>query len=120
MEASRDNVLNTLRSQQPNVWFYQFDWDEEPAPWNDIYGAAHAFDLPFVFGNFGPSLFSNAANSEANRRGREALSSAMMSSIAAFVRVGDPNNAKLGVTWAPWPSQLIFDASLTGSVITTR
>jgi len=55
------NVLDTLRSQQSEVWFYRFDWDEEPAPFNDIYGAAHAFDLPFLFGNFGPSLFSNIA-----------------------------------------------------------
>jgi len=45
-------VLNALKSQQSNVWYYQFKWAQEPAPWNDIYGAAHAFDLPFVFGNF--------------------------------------------------------------------
>ena len=59
LPASRDNVLNALKAQQNNVWYYRFDWDEEPAPWNDIYGAAHAFDLPFLFGNFGPSLFGN-------------------------------------------------------------
>ena len=57
--VSRDSVLNALKAQQTDVWYYRFDWDEEPAPWNDIYGAAHAFDLPFVFGNFGPSLFAN-------------------------------------------------------------
>jgi len=112
--------MDTVRSQQNNVWYYQFEWDEEPAPWNDVYGAAHAFDLPFVFGNFGPSLFSNAVNSEANRPGREALSTAMMDSIAAFVRNGDPNHPGLGVNWAPWPSQLIFDASPTATAITTR
>src|SRR5262249_4034659 len=44
---SRDNVLNALSAQQVDVWYYRFDWDEEPAPFNDIYGAAHAFDLPF-------------------------------------------------------------------------
>ncbi|HRO61672.1 MAG TPA: carboxylesterase family protein [Burkholderiaceae bacterium] len=120
MEANRDNVMNTVRSQQRNVWYYQFEWDEQPAPWSDIYGAAHAFDLPFVFGNFGPSLFSNAANSEANRPGREALSTAMIDSIAAFVRNGDPNHPGLGVSWAPWPAQLIFDASPTATTITTR
>ncbi|MEO6410772.1 MAG: hypothetical protein ABIO45_18740 [Burkholderiaceae bacterium] len=46
-----------------------FDWDEEPAPCNDTYGAAHAFDLAFGFGDFGPSLLSNIANSTANRPG---------------------------------------------------
>ena len=43
--AAADNVLATLKSQQNDVWYYRFDWDEEPAPFNDIYGAAHAFDF---------------------------------------------------------------------------
>ena len=106
-------MLNTLKARQPNVWYYQFNWAQEPAPWNTIYGAAHAFDLPFIFGNFGPSLFSNAANSTANKPGRLALSAAMMASIGAFARSGDPNNASLGVTWPTWPSKLIFNATPT-------
>lgn len=117
MVPSRDNVLNTLRTQQPNVWYYQFNWAQQPAPWNDIYGAAHAFDLPFVFGNFGPSLFANATNTEANRPGRLALSAAMMQSVSAFMRNGDPNNAALGVTWPAWPGRLSFDATLTQAQI---
>ncbi len=110
---SRDNILDALKAQQDEVWYYRFDWDEEPAPWNDIYGAAHAFDLPFLFGNFGPSLFANVMNSTANREGRVALSNAMMQSVAAFARNGDPNNAALGVTWPAWPAELVFDASPT-------
>ena len=117
---SRDNVLNALKAKQPEVWYYRFDWDEEPAPWNDIYGAAHAFDLAFVFGNFGPSLFSNIANSSANRAGRLDLSDAMMRSIAAFARNGDPNNAALGVTWPAWPAKLIFDATPTVKSISVQ
>ena len=108
---SRDNLLNALKAKQPEVWYYRFDWDEEPAPWNDIYGAAHAFDLGFVFGNFGPSLFSNVANSTANRPGRLDLSDAMMKTVGAFARNGDPNNAALGVVWPAWPSKLLFDAT---------
>ena len=120
MIPSRDNVLNTLKAKQPNVWYYQFNWAQEPAPWNTIYGAAHAFDLPFIFGNFGPSLFSNAANSTANKPGRLALSTAMMASIGAFARNGDPNNAALGTTWPTWPSKLVFDASLTQANISVQ
>jgi para-nitrobenzyl esterase len=120
MAPSRDNVLNALKTQQSDIWYYQFNWAQEPAPWNTIYGAAHAFDLPFLFGNFGPSLFSNAANSEANEPGRLALSSAMMASIAAFARNGDPNNSRLGTTWQPWPSRLFFDATATQATITTQ
>jgi len=119
--ASRDNVLNALKAQQNEVWYYRFDWDEEPAPWNDIYGAAHAFDLPFIFGNFGPSLFSNIANSTANKPGRLDLSNAMMKSLGAFARRGDPNApAALGISWRPWPSTLIFDATATQKAISLQ
>jgi para-nitrobenzyl esterase len=118
--ASRDNILNALKAQQPAVWYYRFDWDEEPAPWNDIYGAAHAFDLPFVFGNFGPSLFANVANSTANSPGRLDLSNAMMNSVAAFARAGDPNNPTLGVTWPAWPNQLKFDATASSKSISVQ
>jgi len=116
--ASANNALNTLKSQQNDVWYYRFDWDEEPAPFNDIYGAAHLFDLPFLFGNFGPSLFSSIANSTANRPGRLALSQAMMASLGAFARSGDPNAPQaLGVTWPTWPSKLIFDATPAAKAI---
>lgn len=119
--ASANNALTTLKSQQNEVWYYRFDWDEEPVPFNDIYGAAHAFDLPFLFGNFGPSLFSNIANSAANRPGRIALSRAMMASLAAFARRGDPNSPQaLGVTWPIWPSELIFDATPTQTSISVK
>ena len=117
---SRDNVLNALKAKQPEVWYYRFDWDEEPAPWNDIYGAAHAFDLAFVFGNFGPSLFSNVANSTANKPGRLDLSVAMMKSVGAFAANGDPNNAALGVAWPAWPSKLLFDATPTVKSISVQ
>jgi para-nitrobenzyl esterase len=115
--ASRDNILNALKSQQPGVWYYRFDWSQQPAPWNDIYGAAHVFDLPFVFGNFGPSLFSNVMNTTANQPGRLDLSNAMMKSVAAFAQKGDPNDPVLGVTWPTWPAKLVFDASKTAKQI---
>lgn len=110
IDPSRDNLLGTLRTQQTNVWSYQFNWAQQPAPWADVYGAAHGFDLPFVFGNFGPSLLAKAANSTANQPGRLALSKAMMDSMRAFVHTGDPNNATVNLNWQPWPSRLLFDA----------
>lgn len=119
--AAADNVLSTLKSQQNEVWHYRFDWDQEPAPFDDIYGAAHAFDLPFVFGNFGPSLFSNIANSTANQGGRLALSQAMMASLAEFAHSGDPNAPEeLGTYWPTWPSKLLFDATPTAKAISVQ
>lgn len=116
--ANRDVILNAIRENQPDVWCYRFDWDEEPPPWNDVYGAAHAFDLHFIFGNFGPSLFSNVIGGKANEAGRRALSAAMMRSLAAFAHGGDPNTPELGVTWPAWPRVLHFDASLAEKRIT--
>ena len=117
---SRDNVLDALKRQQSEVWYYRFDWDQEPAPFNDIYGAAHAFDLAFVFGNFGPSLFSKIEFSTANRPGRLELSETMMQSLGAFARTGDPNAPELGVTWPVWPAMLKFDATTTHKVISVE
>jgi carboxylesterase type B len=114
---SRDSMIAALQTQQNNIWYYRFDWDELPAPFNDIYGAAHAFDLPFMFGNFGPSLYANISFTQANRNGRLALSDAMMRSLGAFARTGDPNNAALGVTWPVWPATLLFDATPTAKAI---
>ncbi|RYF34023.1 MAG: carboxylesterase/lipase family protein [Comamonadaceae bacterium] len=108
--AIRDDALNALRSQQPEVWAYEFDWDELPPPFDTIFGAAHTFDLPFVFGNFGPSLYSRIAFTRANEPGRLALSRRMQSSLGAFARSGDPNHAMLGAAWKPWPDRLRFDA----------
>jgi para-nitrobenzyl esterase len=121
LRAAAENVLSTLKTQQNDVWYYRFDWDEEPAPWNDIYGAAHLFDVPFLFGTFGPSLFANVAFSQANEPGRVALSRAMMSSLAAFARTGDPNvPAVLGTAWPTWPGTLVFDATPTTALISVQ
>jgi para-nitrobenzyl esterase len=114
---SRDNVLNALKAKQDNVWYYRFDWDKQPAPWNDIYGAVHVIDLPFLFGNFGPSLFGNVWFSNANKPGRVELSAAMMQAVSSFARNGDPNNSALGATWNAWPAKMVFDATPTAKSI---
>ncbi len=74
--------------------------------------ALHAFDrrmVPIVvmdpFGNFGPSPFGGVIASDANRVGRLALSQAMMDSLGAFARTGNPNHAGFGVTRERWPRQ---------------
>ncbi|MBN9405907.1 MAG: carboxylesterase family protein [Burkholderiales bacterium] len=116
--AMRDNYMNALATQTPGqVWSYRFDWKQEPAPWNEVYGAAHVFDLPFLLGNFGPSLYANAIVSDANKAGRLALSDAMMGALAAFARSGNPNTGALGVTWPNWPKVLHFDATPTARQI---
>jgi para-nitrobenzyl esterase len=118
--VNRDAMLQALAEQQSNLWYYRFDWAQEPAPWDAVYGACHGFDLPFVFGNFGPSVFSSIVNSSANEPGRLALSEAMMGAITAFARKGDPNHEALGVPWPVWPRTLVFDATLTSKHISVQ
>ncbi|PZP98507.1 MAG: carboxylesterase [Variovorax paradoxus] len=117
-EANSQNLLATLTTQQPRLWQYRFDWAQEAYPWNEVYGAAHAFDLAFLFGNFGPSVVGQVVGGNANRTGRLALSNAMMASLGAFMRTGDPNAGALGATWSPWPSKLLLDA--TPNALNTR
>lgn len=118
--AIRDDMLNALRTRQDAVWAYEFEWDRLPPPLNQIFGAAHTFDLPFVFGNFGHSLYSRFMFTRANAPGRLALSQAMMRSLGAFARRGDPNDAGLGATWPAWPSRLVFDADLNDKALRVR
>ena len=118
--AIRDDVLNALRSRQAEVWSYEFEWDRLPKPFDTIYGAAHSFDLPFVFGNFGPSLYSSIMFTIANRPGRLALSDAMMKSVGSFARTGDPNHPGLGTAWKGWPARLVFDADDREARISSR
>ena len=48
------------------------------------------------------------------------MSDAMMRSIGAFARNGDPNDASLGVAWPPWPGTLVFDATPKDKAIRVR
>lgn len=118
--AIRDDMLDALRTQQAQVWDYEFEWDALPAPFDTVFGAAHAFDLPFVFGNFGPSLFSRISFTRANAGGRIALSRAMRSGLGAFAHAGDPNHPALGTPWPAWPGRIVFDADAAGVRISTR
>ncbi|HVE53570.1 MAG TPA: carboxylesterase family protein [Ramlibacter sp.] len=108
-EAIRNDVLDALRSRQDTVWAYRFDWDALPAPFDTVFGAAHTFDLPFVFGNFGPSLYSRISFTRANEPGRLELSKAMMQSLAAFAGSGQPGAAGQPA-WPAWPTLRVFDA----------
>ena len=105
---------------QVPLYSYIFKWNKEPAPWNDVYGAWHTEDLPFIFGNFTLNL-DCFGWSKANEKGRLALSNAMQKSIAAFIRTGNPNNPALGVTWDPWtptaPHKMGFDATYDAATI---
>lgn len=104
-EHQANAAITTMARHEPKVFAYRFDWNQGPEPWRTLYGAGHAIDLAFVFGNFSNNFFSMDF-SKRNSAGREALSKIMMRTIGAFVRSGDPNNPELTATWDAWsPSE---------------
>jgi para-nitrobenzyl esterase len=78
------------------VFAYRFDWDEEPrrlgTELSTLLGAAHGFEIPFVFGNFrlGDSFLSGLVFDAQTRPSRELLAERMMGYWAEFARTGRP------------------------------
>lgn len=109
----------------PPVFVYRFDWDEEPtvagADLAEMLGAAHAFEIPFVFGHFDLGREGNMIFSRENEAGRMALAARMMSYWAEFAYRGAPGGGRDGdlPDWQPWgdagaanPGFLVFDTGL--------
>lgn len=108
------------------VYVYRFDWDEEPvvlgADLSEMLGAAHGFEIPFVFGHFDLGREGNVIFTEENRAGREALSAAMRHYWASFARSGRPQPAPDAAAWLPWSSEprgsrfLVLDTPAGGGI----
>lgn len=129
-----DKIANTLREnpEQPDVFGYRFDWDEQPTivfvdlPF--ILGAAHGMEIPFVFNYFdrfrGPQMDAMLYNKK-NLPGRIQLGGSMSSYWAEFAYQGTPGMGRLqseATHWAPWNNDaeeanlLIFDTPEGGDI----
>lgn len=97
-------------SGRAEVFAYRFDWDELPhflgADFSVLLGAAHGFEIPFVFGTFdlGSPLLNRLVFNADTAATREALSARVMSYWAEFARNGRPGRGSDGKqpTWEPW------------------
>ena len=103
-----DGPAAAMWSTQPNVFVYRFDWDEEPSllgiDLGTYLGAAHGFEIPFVFGHWDLGKQGSVIFSDANRPGREALAEPMMSYWANLAWKGDPGRGRGGdlPAWSAW------------------
>ena len=134
-----DTVAHELVKVQDDVYAYFFKWGgigSGPSPFDFIYGAGHAAEIPFFFGS-NQGLFGYPFV-PANEAGRKDLQHTMMKYLANFALTGDPN---LTFSYHPWwkrrvhfsdlpewkewsndsgaPKAIVFDADLNQAKITT-
>ncbi|MBD3647511.1 MAG: carboxylesterase family protein, partial [Pseudomonadales bacterium] len=123
-----DRLATLMREVQgPNVYAYRFDADDlrnlGVIDLKLLVGAAHAMEIPYVFGNFGGPL--DFIHPPSYREERDVLSNAMMSYWAEFARKGDPGKGGHGEypPWEPWQNTpadanriMIFDNESDGGI----
>lgn len=120
-----DSIARELSNVQDGVYAYLFKWGgigSGPYPFDHIYGAGHAAEIPFFgLGNW-RGLFNLAFVPE-NEKGRKKLQDAMMAYLSNFVRTGNPNSGDphhmfpaRKTKWEQWsnvpggPKSIVFDA----------
>ena len=121
-----DEPAAAISRGRGSAYVYRFDWDEEPtmlgADLSVLLGAAHAFEIPFVFGHFDLGKQGNVVFTEKNQPGRVELSRRMMSYWAEFARHGAPGRGGAGdlVAWSSFdgtdPRFVVFDTPAGGGV----
>jgi para-nitrobenzyl esterase len=124
--SGSDEPAAAIRGNSEQVWSYRFDWDEEPtmlgADFSVLLGAAHGFEIPFVFGHFNLGEAGNVIFTDENLAGREELSETMMSYWVQFAASGNPNQGRDGTlaTWSAWDPErgankfLVLDTKADG------
>ena len=105
---------------------YRFDWDEEGGlMWFDLsrlLGAAHAFEIPFVFGGLSLGPVTDNIYPEESLPGARILSDQMMSYWAEFAYTGDPGRGRSGslMQWQSWNADkgqfIVFDTEAGGGL----
>jgi para-nitrobenzyl esterase len=88
-------------------------------------GAAHGFEIPFVFGHYDLGPEGNVVFTDDNAPGREELSARMMSYWTEFARSGRPGRGRGGdlPEWTAWdgsdaeaPRLMVLDTEAGGGI----
>ncbi|MEH6571453.1 MAG: carboxylesterase family protein, partial [Halioglobus sp.] len=125
-----DEVAIVMSNGQDDpVYAYRFDWDELPTiagtDMKELMGAAHASEIPFVFGMFDNNFMNKLMFDENNIPGRDQLSQSMSSYWAEFAYSSSPGRGRSGALpeWRAWSNEsagsdkyIIFDDENDGGV----
>jgi para-nitrobenzyl esterase len=105
-----DDLANTMTAAQGhNVYAYRFDVDDLRdlgfLDFRDLFGAAHALEIPFVFGNF--SKFLRVLLPDSMQSEFDKVSDQMMSYWAEFAYSGSPGKGRASelADWKPWSKE---------------
>jgi carboxylesterase type B len=128
-QAECNAIARAIKTNDPTnrIYSYLFTWSGGKDPDLDsfkfIFGAAHAQDIPFFFGD-STDFFKGYSFTAANKAGRVALQEAMMDYLASYVKTSAPNPSGSSLpTWLQWsntagdPKFIKFDADLTNRMI---
>ncbi|MBM4334244.1 MAG: carboxylesterase family protein [Deltaproteobacteria bacterium] len=124
-----DSIARELSKVQDKVYAYLFKWGDigsGPKPFDFIYGAGHAAEIPFFFGG-NKGLFNIP---DLTGPGARALQSVMMGHLSNFAQTGNPNSGDPNkmfppkrTKWLQWsntpggPKSIVFDADFNGAKI---
>ncbi len=124
-----DEPATAMRKTQDAVYAYRFDWDEEPTvlggDLSKMLGAAHGFEIPFVFGHFDLGRAGNRLFTKENEAGRQELARALMSYWSQFAKTGSPGRGRKGdlPAWTAWDGSsehssryVVLDTSAGGGI----
>ncbi len=121
-----DEPAIALNQNAQPVYAYRFEWDDMPpnllANLAELLGAAHGFEISYVFGDFIGGTPTEPLEGRGNLPRREALSLSMMDYWAEFAYNGDPGRGRSGTQplWSAWSDMgnnlMILDEALSGGV----
>jgi para-nitrobenzyl esterase len=123
-----DGPADAMIQVSPDVFVYRFDWDEWPSLLGfdaaTFLGAAHGFEIPFVFGHWDLGERGRFLFRAENRASREEVSDAMRSYWARFAAAGRPSTGLDGAlpAWTAWDPRpnghkfLILDSPAGGGL----
>lgn len=121
-----------VRGGWSDVFVYRFDWADQPSragvELSKLVGAAHALEIPFVFGHFDLGRLATVLFTDENKAQREKLSGLMQAYWAEFARSGKPGKGAggAGPEWASWTfapeadKQMVFDVPVEQKVRMTK